>query len=55
MEDKILSLIRHSDLTRIANDLTSLLRYAVSMKTRSVDDETDLPLYESFRFYLVLC
>ncbi len=42
MEDKILSLIRHSDLTRIANDLTSLLRYAIGMKTNSLFDEVDI-------------
>jgi uncharacterized protein YwqG len=43
MEDKILSLIRNSQLTRIGDNLTGLLRYAISMKTRSVDDEAELP------------
>lgn len=44
MEEKIRSLICNRELMRIAGDLTGLLRYAIRMKTRPVDDEAELAL-----------
>ncbi len=46
MEDQILSLIQKSGLTRITDDITSLLRYTINIKTSSID-EAELPLGSS--------
>ena len=43
MEDQVLSLIQKSGLTRIADDITSLLRYTISIRTSPVE-EAELPL-----------
>jgi hypothetical protein len=46
MEDTVLSLIQKSGLTRISDDITSLLRYTISIKTSPVG-EAELPLGSS--------
>lgn len=46
MEDQILSLIQKSGLTRISDDITSLLRYTISIKTSPVE-AAELPLGRS--------
>lgn len=43
MEDHVVSLIQKSGLTRIADNITALLRYTITIKTRPVG-ETELPL-----------
>ena len=43
MEDQVLSFIQQSGLTRIADDITSLLRYTISIRTSPVE-EAELPL-----------
>jgi uncharacterized protein YwqG len=44
MEEEIRSLIGNRELMRIAGDLMGLLRYAIRMKTRPADDESELAL-----------
>ena len=43
MEDQVLSFIQKSGLTRITDDITSLLRYTIRVKTSPVG-EAELPL-----------
>ncbi len=47
MQDQALSFIHNSSLTRIADDLTNLLRNTISITTYLVDRATELPLGSS--------
>lgn len=43
MEDAVPALIRRSGLTRIADQLVGMLRYALNIKTELVGNEVQLP------------